>query len=145
MEENRSFRPFLFATFFMSLGGWGGLALLVNYTLPTVWPRWAFFALLVVGVTGAALPITYLLNARFASREKPFPLAAVARQATWAGVFVAMLAWLLIGRVLNLTLAIWLGLGLVGIEILLRLRENSQPALPQPPRSPVSTPDDETP
>ncbi len=145
MEEKPSFRPFFFPALLMALGGWGLLAILVNYTLPTVWPRWAFFALIVLGTTGAALPFTYLLNARFANPEKPFPAAAVSRQATWVGVFVSMLAWLLIGRVLNLTLAIWLGLGLVGIEVLLRLRENSQPALPQSPRSPVSMPEDETP
>jgi hypothetical protein len=48
------------------------------------------------------------------------------RQAVWVGVYFGTLAWLQIGRVLTLPLALLLLVGLVLIEWLLRMREQSQ-------------------
>jgi hypothetical protein len=50
----------------------------------------------------------------------------IMRQSLWVGVYGATLAWLQIGRVLTLALAVLLALGLIVIEWLLRLRERSQ-------------------
>ncbi len=127
MEETPTFRPFLFSSIFLAVAGWAGLVLLINYSFPTVWPRWAFYALFVLALVGTALPFTYFFNVRFANPEKPFPYGAVARQAIWVGVFGAVQVWLLIGRVLNLTLAIWIALGFILIEYLIRMRENNPP------------------
>jgi hypothetical protein len=105
--------------------GWGGLAAVVFLTLPTVGPRWLFFFLGVLALTGSALPAIAFLNRRFPS----IPAAdagIILRQALWVGVYGSMLAWLQIGRVLTGPLALVLAIGLVIIEWLLRLREKSQ-------------------
>ncbi len=105
--------------------GWGGLVVLMNYTLPTLWPRWLFFFLLVIAFTGLALPLMAWLNHRFPGN---FPAAAntVVRQALWVGVYFAMLAWLQYGRVLSFSLALIFFLGFGAIEVFIRLWERSQ-------------------
>ncbi len=119
MDEKPSFRPFIFPTIFLMLLGWGGLVLLFTFTLPTIWPRWTFFALLVIAFSGTALPFSFLLNQRLLSNGA----AVVTRQAVWVGIYVAILAWLQIGRILNFTVALWFVLGFLGMEYLTQLRE----------------------
>jgi hypothetical protein len=116
---------FLPASIFLFIIGWGGLIALVVSTLPTVGPRWLFFFLCVLAVTGTMLPITAFLNRRFPSTPPPTAMAIV-RQALWFAVYVSTLAWLQMGRVLNPALAILLAIGLGLIEFLLRLSEKSQ-------------------
>jgi hypothetical protein len=136
MDEKPTFRPYLLPILVLLIGGWGGLALLLNYSLPTLWPRWGFFALLVLALTGAALPVSYWVNSLFAT-----PAAdprVVTRQSIWVGIYFAVLAWLQIGRFLTFSIGLWLALGLIALEYLLRLRETSaRPAAkhesPQPP------------
>ena len=99
--------------------GWGGLVLLFTFTLPTIWPRWTFFALLVIAFSGTALPFSFLLNQRLLSNGA----AVVTRQAVWVGIYVAILAWLQIGRILNFTVALWFVLGFLGLEYMTQLRE----------------------
>lgn len=111
--------------FFLAIIGWGGLFYLVNYTIPTVGPRWLFFFLGVMALTGTSLPFTAFLNRRFPSHPPADP-QVILRQAIWVGIYGATLAWLQLGRVLNLALAFLLALGLVLIEALLRMRERSQ-------------------
>jgi hypothetical protein len=48
------------------------------------------------------------------------------RQSLWIGIYGPTLAWLQIGRVLTVALTILLAIGLILIEVLLRLRERSQ-------------------
>jgi hypothetical protein len=47
------------------------------------------------------------------------------RQAVWVGIYIPILLWLRIGRLVNPSLAILLAAGLILIEWLLRLRERS--------------------
>jgi hypothetical protein len=101
------------------------MAAVVFLAQPTVWPRWLFFFLGVLGVTGVALPLAAYLNRRFASTPPANP-GILLRQALWAGIYLPTLAWLQIGRVLTLPLALAIGLALAIIEWLLRLREKSQ-------------------
>jgi hypothetical protein len=118
------FRIFLWASVLLILFGWGGLSILIPTTLPTLGPRWLLFFLLMSGVTGLALPVTYFLNRRFVSK----PAAdggIILRQAMWFGVYGCIIAWLQEGRVLNGILAIILALGFAIIEVLLRIRELS--------------------
>jgi hypothetical protein len=124
MDDKPTFRPFVFSTILLFFGGWGGLALLLNYSVPEVWPRWGFFALLILAGTGTNLPISYLINTVLPSTPPAEPYVIV-RQSVFVGVYLALLAWLSIGRVLNLPMIVWLGLGLAAIEYLLRLRETS--------------------
>ncbi len=108
----------------MIIGGWGGLALITNYTLPTVWPRWGFFALIVIALTGTALPISYLINNTFSTNLRP---GTVLRESIWVGVYGASLAWLQQGRILNFSLGLWLAVGIVIIEYLMRWRDTPAP------------------
>jgi len=121
MDEKPSFRPFFLPTLLLLAFGWGGLALILNFTLPTLWPRWAFFALIVIALTGTALPISFFLNQRLLSNEA----GVVTRQAIWVGIYFAILAWLQIGNILNFSVALWFVLGFLGVEYLIQLRQRS--------------------
>src|SRR4030066_597324 len=119
------FANFLPASFILFILGWGGLIALTITPLPTVGPRWLFFFLCVLAITGTILPITAFLNRRFPSTPPPTALVVV-RQALWFAAYGATLVWLQMGRVLNPALAILLAIGLGLIEFLLRLSEKSQ-------------------
>ena len=120
-----TFRPYLLPTLTLALTGWVGLYLLFNFTLPTLLPRWAFFFLATLALSGTALPIIYFFHRRF--NIKNFPAANIlTRQALWVGVYGATLAWLQLGKVANLSIVIGLALGLIAIETLIRLREKAQ-------------------
>jgi len=127
MKSNTSPRVanFLPASIFLFIIGWGGLIALIISTLPTVGPRWLFFFLCVLAITGTTLPITAFLNRRFPSTPPPTYMVVV-RQAIWFAVYASTLIWLQMGRVLNPALAILLAIGLGLIEFLLRLSEKSQ-------------------
>jgi hypothetical protein len=118
-------RQFLPAAIFLAIVGWGGLFYVFFYTLPTVGPRWLFFFLSVLAVTGTCLPAVAYLNRRFPSVPPP-TTAVVLREALWVGIYFPTLAWLQIGRLLTPVLALILLLGFLLIEWLLRLREKSQ-------------------
>jgi hypothetical protein len=124
------FRSFLPSALILFLFGWGGLALLFTFSLPTVWPRWAFFVLWDLALTGTAIPITWFLNLRFPGTPAAGD-AIVVRQAIWAGVYGATLAWLQFGGVGSLWMVVGLAAGLAAIETLIRMRERSrwQPAV----------------
>ena len=127
MKSNISPRVanFLPASFILFILGWGGLIALIITSLPTVGPRWLFFFLCVLAITGTVLPITAFLNRRFPGTPPPTAMVVV-RQALWFAVYGATLIWLQMGRVLNPALAIRLAIGLGLIEFLLRLSEKSQ-------------------
>ncbi len=116
---------FLPAALILILAGWGGLIAVIRFSTPSGGARWLFFFTLMLALTGTVLPLVAFLNRRFSSLPPPTPLV-VLRQSLWVGIYVATLAWLQIGRVLNPVIAVMLGLGLVLIEWLLRLRERSQ-------------------
>jgi hypothetical protein len=127
MKSNTSPRVanFLPASIFLFIVGWGGLIALILTTLPTVGPRWLFFFLCVLAITGTTLPITAFLNRRFPSTPPP-TYWVVVRQALWFAIYASTLTWLQMGRVLNPALAVLLAIGLGLIEFLLRLSEKSQ-------------------
>ena len=112
----------LFATALLLIAiGWTGLYLLLATTLPTVGPRWLFFFLLSLAVTGTALPFVWLLHKRFG----PAPSAVLLRQALWVALFVSLSVWLQINRSLTLSLGLLLGIGFILVEWFLRLLERS--------------------
>ena len=116
---------FLPTTIILVVIGWGGLFFLVNASLPTIGPRWLFFFLFCLALTGTALPFVAFLNRRFPSTPPASP-GIILRQALFFGIYWATLAWLQSGRVLTTSLIILLALGLLLMEWLLRLRERSQ-------------------
>ena len=121
MDDKPTFRPFLFPTLFLLAGGWGGLALILNNTQPTVWPRWGFYALTVMAFTGAVLPLSYFINRRLMFKEA----FVVTRQAVWFGLYVALLAWLKAGQALSFSVALWILLVSIVIEYLFQMREHA--------------------
>ena len=120
-----SVRSTLPAALILALIGWGGLAYLFIYTLPTLWPRWLFFFLSLLAVSGIFLPVAAFLNLRFPT-QPPASQNTILREATMVGIFTATIAWLQLGRVLTLPLILLLAIGLILIELLIRLREKSR-------------------
>ncbi len=134
-----SFWAFLWISLVLVTIGWGGLIILVFMTLPTIGPRWLFFFLFTLAISGTALPVTYFLNRRFPA-DPPVDGGVVLREGIWCGVYASLLAWLQIGGVLTPGLAVVLAMGLVLVEFLLRLSERSQwqPASPVPQADPTT-------
>lgn len=127
MKSNLSppVKEFFPATLFLSFVGWGGLVNLIQSTLPTLGPRWLFFFLLVLAITGTFLPISAFLNRRFPS-SPPAKRTTVVREAIMIGIFVGTLAWLQLGRVLTPALVVLLALGIGFVEWMIRVREASR-------------------
>lgn len=125
MQTTPPTRAYLATAAVLGIGGWLGLAALILSQTPTAGPRWLFFLLLTMALTGTALPITAFLNQRFPSKVPAAP-NVVLRQAIWVAIYGDTLAWLQMGRVLTLALALLLLAGLALIEFLLRLSERSQ-------------------
>jgi undecaprenyl pyrophosphate phosphatase UppP len=119
--ENRSL---LIAAGIMFLIGWLGLILLWTITLPTVGPRWLFFFLWTLAITGIALPFVWLLHRRFSLNQQA-RASVLLRQGMFIGLFAAICVWLQINHSLTLGLAVLLAIGLIAIEWFLRLIERS--------------------
>lgn len=120
-----SFWTILWISLILCLLGWGGLALVISLTLPTLAPRWLFFFLLTLALSGTAMPVTFFLNRRFPTTP-PIDSSVIVREAIWVGVYGSLLAWLQMGQVLTSGLIIVLALGIILVEFLLRLSERSQ-------------------
>lgn len=118
------FSTFFWAGVLLCLLGWGGLAVLVSNTWPTMGPRWLFYLLLMCAVSGLVLPVTYFFNRRFITKP-PAEGGVIVREALWVGIYACIAFWLQQGALFNPVLAIALALGFVIIEFLLRIRELS--------------------
>ena len=124
MDEGLRFKPFGLTSLGLILVGWGGLYVIINQTLPFVWPRWGFFFLLLMGLTGTVLPIVYFFHRRFPG-EKPAESNVIVRQALWFGVYGTTLAWLQQDRLVTIYVILGLAGGLAAIEYFIRLREKA--------------------
>jgi hypothetical protein len=114
----------MIAAVIMMIVGWAGLYLLITSALPRVGPRWLFFVLLQVAVTGTILPFVRYLNVRFTPVTAPLPPGGVlVRQSVWVGLFVVTCAWLQIPRVLTPPVAFFVAMAFVVLEVFLRTRE----------------------
>ena len=118
-------KAFLPLSIMLTVIGWGGLLIVIRSTVPTLGPRWFFFFLGVLALTGPALPIVYFLNRRFPSKP-PVEDMVILRQSLWVGVFGSTVAWLQLGRVLTTGMALLLAAVFILIEFLLRLFERSR-------------------
>lgn len=120
-----SFAPFLITALILAVLGWGGLYAVVTQTLPTLGPRWLFFFLTTLAVSGSVMPLVYVLNRRFPGDPPAHP-GVIVRQSLWVGIYADLLVWLQLGGALTLALVVFLAAGLVGIEFFIRLRERSR-------------------
>jgi len=124
MEEKLQFKPFGYSALALALIGWGGLYLVLTFTVPLVWARWGFFVLLLMALTGTALPIVFYLHQRF-PETPPADANIIIRQAMWVGVYGATLAWLQLGRLVTLYVILGLAGGLIAAEYFIRIREKA--------------------
>ena len=119
--------PVLAAAGALASLGWIGLIALFVLAIPTAFPLWLFFVCWLVALTGTAAPFVRLLHRRFAPRAgPPAPGGVILRQSLWVGIYGATCAWLQIGRVLSVPVALLLALSLIAIEWFLRARERSR-------------------
>ena len=127
MDPQQSPRPAMFlpTAIILFVVGWGGLIFLVTSSLPTIGPRWLFYFLFFLALTGTVMPFVAFLNRRFPTTPPASP-GVILRQAMLFGIYWATLAWLQSGRVLTSALGLLLAFGFLLMEWLLRLRERSQ-------------------
>jgi hypothetical protein len=112
----------------LALVGWGGLAVLVQQHYPRIGGElWLFFVLLMIAVCGTVIPFVRYLNVRFTPLDAELPpVGVMVRQAVWVGLFVVTNAWLLIPRLLNVPLVLFIGGLFVVVELFLRSRERRE-------------------
>jgi hypothetical protein len=122
---SNNYQSLIIAAIIMAVVGWVGLIILLFTTLPTVGPRWLFFFLSTLAITGTALPFVWLLHRRF-SNNGYAPSSTLLREALLFTLYVEVLIWLQFNRSLSLSLAILFALSLIGIEYLLRILERSR-------------------
>lgn len=127
-----TFRNYLPSTLTLILVGSGGLAAILYFSVPLVWARWGFFLFGIMALTGLSMPVVYFFNQRFPSNPQA-ESNVIVRQAIWAGVYFATLAWLQLGRLVTLYVIFGLAVGIVAIEYFIRIREKAnwkKPAIP---------------
>jgi len=124
-KNNPAFLPVMITSLVLNAIGWIGLILLFFFTLPTLFPRWLFFFLLTLACSGISLPFIYLLHRRF-SDAVPLEVGVMLREALWVGIFLDLMAWLQLGRMLTPVRGFLIAVGLTAIEYFLRLRERSK-------------------
>ncbi len=105
--------------------GWVLLIRLIAGSPPLAFPRWLFFILIYIAITGSVLPLLWFLNRRF-SRRHPATGGIILRQSMWFGLFAVTAAWLQMTRALSGAIAFFLALSIIVIEAFLRVRERSQ-------------------
>jgi hypothetical protein len=109
----------------LALIGWAGVAALVYFLVPFLFPRWLFFFSLDIALTGTALPLVWYLNRRFSPNRFPHD-SVLWREGMEAAGLVTLLVWLQAGRILNAALGWIFFLVFLAVEILLRVYENSR-------------------
>ncbi len=124
MDKKLEFKSFGLSALALFLIGWGGLYFILTQTLPYVWSRWGFFALLLMALTGTALPIVYFFHRRF-QKNQPADPNVIIRQSLWVGIYGATLAWLQLGRLVTLYVMLGLAGGVIAAEYFIRLREKA--------------------
>ena len=126
MMQNSYLPPFgkiLISSVFLTILGGGGLAFIFIFYEPTLGPRWMFFFFLTIIGSGIALPISYLIQRRFANQVVLSKI--LAREAIFFGVFLALLAWLQLGRILTNLIIVIISIGFILLEMLLRMAEKA--------------------
>ena len=113
---------FIIALFLSIIGG-SGLLFTLLFLEPRLGPRWLFFFFLVIFGAGAALPLTFVIQRRFANQVVQSNI--LIREASLFGIYLALLAWLQLGRVLNNLIVVIIGIGFLLFEMLLRMAEKA--------------------
>lgn len=124
-NELPPFRPVFITSLVLATVGMIGLALLVILTLPTLGPRWLLFFLVTLVGSGLIMPIVYYLHKRFPSIPR-IGASVLLRESLFAAAYLDLIIWLQFGRVLNFALAVFIAVGFIAVELIIRWRERSQ-------------------
>jgi hypothetical protein len=108
---------------FLAFIGLTGLLVIVFFTEPTLGPRWLAYFFLTLLACGLILPFVYIFQRRIA--KQPLADGVLIREALLFAIYVDLIVWLQLGRVLNGLIAIFLAGGFIILEILLRMSETA--------------------
>ena len=127
MEENPSptVRSVMPLSLILGIPGIFWLIYLMTSTIPDLNNRWMFFTAAVLAISGLSMPLVAYLN-RIIQPIGPANFETVVRESTMLGVYTGILLWLNKGQVLSGGLALILGIGIILLELLIRLRNRSQ-------------------
>ena len=107
----------------LTLSGAGGLTYILMNTQPFLGPRWLLYFFTTLLTCGLGLPILTLLQNRFS--KKGVTEGILLRETILLAVYVDLLLWLQMGRALNNTIVLLLGVGFVLLEVFLRISEKA--------------------
>jgi hypothetical protein len=82
---------------------------------------WVFLAGVLVVITGASLPLAYVINQRL-GQSKSSQFLVVLRQAMWIGLWFAFSIWLQMNRTFGWGVAILVAAVFIVVEVLLQVR-----------------------
>ena len=127
MEDNHSpsVQSVLPISLILAVPGWIWLIYLVTQTVPELGNRWMFFVAVMITISGSAMPIIAYIN-RIVKPFGPANFEIIIREGIIIGVYAGILLWLNKGQVLSISLALILAVGLFLIELLIRLRNQSE-------------------
>lgn len=90
---------------------------------PRLGPRWLMYFFLTAAGTGFALPIVYIFQRRMAKAR--VPASVLVRESILFAVFLDLVLWMQIGRILSNLIIFFLACGFVLLEIFLRVAEKA--------------------
>lgn len=105
-----------------AIGGVGLVFVFLN-TQPFVGPRWLLFFFVTLLACGLSLPIITMAQIRFS--KKNLTEGVLLRESILFAVYIDLLLWLQLGRVLTNFIILLLGAGFVMLEIFLRISEKA--------------------
>ena len=107
----------------LSVLGGGGLLFIILFMEPTLGPRWLFFFFLTIVASGIAMPCAYIIQRRLATQYVPHTV--IIREALFFAIFIDLVAWLQLGRIITNLIIVILAGGFVLLEFFLRMAEKA--------------------
>ena len=127
MMNYRSFLPpfgkIFITSLILSLLGGIGLLSIILFMEPTLGPRWLFFFFLTIFSTGLALPLAYIIQRRLAKQY--VPPSVLVREALLFSIFIDLVTWMQLGRIISNLIIFILAAGFVLLEVFLRMAEKA--------------------
>lgn len=126
MAKNPLLPPFgkiLLTSLVLLVIGGSGLAYIVFYMEPHLGPRWLLYFFLTLAGSGFAMPIAYIFQRRIAKNH--VPANVLIREAVFFAVFLDLILWMQIGRIVSNLVIFLLAVGLILLEFFLRVAEKA--------------------
>ncbi len=107
----------------LSAIGATGLVFVFLNTQPFIGPRWLLFFFVSVLACGISLPIFTMVQNRFSKNK--LSEGVLVRESILFAIYLDLLLWLQLGRVLTNAVILLLGIGFILLEIFLRMSEKA--------------------